>query len=300
MDQYIQSYLRYLKNNMSGSVHTYDAYSRDIMRFVSFLKEESIGSLAAVDRVVVTNYISALRLGRWNQQQVSNATLARNLSALRSLYYYLIEFHQFENNPFVGIKTGKKGQRLPEFLYYNEVELLLDAIETDTVLGIRNRTMVELMYACGLRVGEVVSLQRSNVNLSQRVLMVTGKGNKQRMIPFYEEAKVWLQRYFSVYDQLNPQSDVVFVNAHGKPLTSRGVQFIINQIVDKAGLPLKVHPHMLRHSFATHLLDNGADLRLIQELLGHENISTTQVYTHVSVDKLKSAYQQAHPRAKQK
>ena len=294
INQLFQEYLNYLKQSLTDSKHTYDAYQRDISRFINFLKQEAIFDLNQVNRFVVNNFITFLRIEN-NQIQLSNSSLARNLSALRSFYNYLIEFHDFKNNPFLGISSGKKAQKLPEFLYYNEIELLFDAIDVTTDLGIRNRALFELMYASGLRVSEVVALKLADINFQQRYLLVLGKGQKERYLPFHKEALEWLEKYRMIR---NSTEAVFFLNTNGKALTTRGVQYILNQIVLKAGLNLKVHPHMLRHSFATHLLDNGADLRTIQELLGHANIATTQVYTHVSVDSLTNAYQKAHPRAK--
>ncbi len=297
MDQQFEAYLTYLRNNLTDSEHTYQAYKRDIERFISFLKEQAITDFSQVDRIVVNNYFVFLRFGQ-TTNNLSNTSLARNFSALRSLYYYLIEFHQFSNNPFVGVKTGKSTRNLPEFLFYNEIELLFEAIETSDDLGLRNRAMFELMYASGLRVSELINLKLKQLDLIARTVLVLGKGQKERMVPFHQEALYWLKAYLAVRANLTSENEILFVNAQGKPLTSRGIQYILNQIVLKAGLNMQVHPHMLRHSFATHLLDNGADLRIIQELLGHANIATTQIYTHVSVDTLTSAYKKAHPRAK--
>lgn len=300
MDQYYDAYLQYLKNSVSSSKHTIDAYQRDVKRFLDFLKEEAVEDLKSVDRFLINTYITKLRTAKIGKSMVSNETLSRNVSALRSFYYFLVEFYDFPDNPFLMIKGLKKAKKLPEFLFYNEIETLFDQIDTSTAAGIRNRAMFELMYACGMRVSEVRDLKLSQLDLQNRVVVVVGKGNKERMIPFHTVAQKQLEKYLTTgRNELLKESDseYVFVNKNGKQLTSRGIQYILEQLVRTANMNIHIHPHMFRHSFATHLLDNGADLRVVQELLGHENLSTTQIYTHITSDRLQNAYLEAHPRA---
>lgn len=192
---------------------------------------------------------------------------------------------------------------LPDFLLFDEVERLFDAIDTQTPEGKRDRVMFELMYASGLRVAETASLMLNNIDLNQRMLRIKGKGSKERFVPFYPSVGTLLKEYLrkerlALLDGL--KSEYVFINNRHKPLSTRGIQYLLDKYAGLAGLNKTVHPHMLRHSFATHLLDNGADLRIVQELLGHAHLSTTQIYTHVTIDRLKSAYLSAHPRAKDK
>ena len=295
MDEILETYLSYVRQNQSGSKHTEDAYYRDISRFIRFLNTEGIDSFKEVDRFVIQSYIMKLRNGELSDKPLSNRSLARNISSLRSFYQYLNQVFDYENNPFMTVKTPKLSKKLPEFLFVDEIDALLDSIDISEAVGLRNRCIIELMYGCGLRVSEVVQLQCEDIDYEQLVLRVVGKGSKMRMVPFYEDLKDLMLAY---QQSKTCSSDTFILNSKGKPMTTRAVQYILNQAVLDAGLHIQVHPHMLRHSFATHLLDNGADLRIVQELLGHHNLSTTQIYTHVTVDRLKKIYNEAHPRAK--
>ncbi|MDD6468072.1 MAG: tyrosine recombinase XerC [Erysipelotrichaceae bacterium] len=293
MDEALDAFLEYIRQSESGSIHTQDAYYRDIHRFIEFLKKESITDFQQVDRKVISSFISQLRDAQLTEKAVSARTLARNISSLRSFYQYLNRVFDFEYNPFMSIKTPKIAKRLPEFLFVDEVDALLDSIDLTKDNGLRNRCMIELMYGCGLRVSELVNLKKEDIDYEQRVLRIVGKGNRMRMVPFYEDLKDLLQRY---QQERNSDEECFFLNRRGKGMTSRAVQYILDDCAKNAGITISVHPHMLRHSFATHLLDNGADLRVVQELLGHQNLSTTQIYTHVTVDRLQQVYQKAHPR----
>ena len=300
LDDYLLAYLQYLSTVITNSSHTVDAYKRDITKFIDFVKQEGIEELKDIDRLLIMNYVTKLRMGELGSKTISNTSLARNFAALRSFYYFLIEFYQFDENPFLLMKNIKKEKKLPEFLFYNEIEILLDSIDTESALGIRNRALFELMYASGLRVSEVSELTRQQIDFPNKIVLVKGKGNKERLVPFHEEAAMWLLRYMNEVrlQFTNDKEAFVFLNKNGKKISSRGIQYVLDQISVASGLQMKIHPHMLRHSFATHLLDNGADLRVVQELLGHENLSTTQIYTHVTSDRLKTAYSRAHPRSK--
>ena len=234
---------------------------------------------------------------------LKNSSIARKLSSLRSMFRYFNQYTDIINNPFIYVKMPKQAKKIPEFLFYNEVVTLLDSFDTSKKEEVRNRLLIEIMYGCGLRVSEVCSLQINDIDFAQGYIRICGKGDKERIVPFYNALGLNLKNYiqnirpFWVKDL---HSNYVFVNQRGTPLTSRGVQYIVNKAVVNAGLNIHVHPHMLRHSFATHLLDNGADLRVVQELLGHSSLSTTQIYVHVTQERLKSVYEKAHPRAKMK
>lgn len=296
MYNYLKDYERYLRLNQQVSENTYDAYLRDVTRFVDFLNSEGIEELNEVDNIVVRSFISSLRLAKISEVEISDNTLARNISSLRSFYYYLIEFHGFDDNPFLHLKQVKQKQNVPEFLYFNEVTQLLDSIEIDSFLGLRNKVMFEMMYGCGLRVSEVCDLKVHDINLNERTIKVLGKGNKERIVPFHSMIQDLLIDYLSLIESFDCDHNYLFMNNRKQKISPRGVQTILDKVVLKSGLQKNVTPHMLRHSFATHLLDNGADIRIVQELLGHENISTTQIYTHVSIEKLINVYQEAHPR----
>lgn len=292
MNEWIDKFIHYNSQLNTNSEHTKDAYVRDLKKFQEFLEKEGI-QFDEVDRQLILNYISYMRL----ECHLKHATVARRISSLRSFYRYLSEFYGLSKNPFALIKLGKKEKKIPEFLFYEEMIELLESIALDNDENIRNRAMLEMMYACGLRVSEVVSLRIDDIDLNDQIIRVLGKGNKERVIPFYDEAKKCLLLYLNIRKKYCTEKEkICFLNMRGKPLTTRGVQYVLDKVVMKSHLLLKVHPHMFRHSFATHLLDNGADLRIVQELLGHSNLSTTQIYTHVSKEHLKNTYEKAFPR----
>lgn len=295
MNEQIERFLNYIDQINSGSSHTRVSYLHDIEKFVGFLEREGIPSFEDVDRDIIINYISYLR----EECLHSGNSVLRRISTLRSFYHYLNEFGSVDTHPFSFVKLGKKTRKIPEFLFYEEMINLLDSIDLENDEGIRNRAMFELMYACGLRVSEVVQLTLDDIHLQESYVRIRGKGEKDRIIPFYPQAADHLNNYLR---RVRPKlcefdQECVFVNLKGKQLTTRGVEYILNKVVSKSGLIMNVHPHMFRHSFATHMLDNGADLRVVQEFLGHSSLSTTQIYVHVTQERLKDAYEKALPRA---
>lgn len=302
MEELLDRFLQYIDAFNSGSEHTKKAYQRDIREFISFLEAEGIEDLQDVDRIVVMNYIAALRSKAGIEKEMKNSTIARKLSSLRSFYRYLNEYVGLKQNPFLYFKSPKQGRRIPEFLFYDEMDTFLSSFDLDTADGLRDRAMFELMYACGLRVSEVANLTLHDIDFHDRILNIRGKGDKQRIVPFYELAGALVERYIREVRSLwvKEEHDIVFVNQRGKGMTTRGIQYRMEQAAKNCNLHIHIHPHMFRHSFATHLLDNGADLRVVQELLGHASLSTTQVYVHVSQERLKNAYVHAHPRAHEK
>lgn len=287
VEPYIEEFLAHIKQVTTGSVHTLESYHLDLNKFTNFLKVEGVEQIEEINRSIILGYIDSLN----RNYNLQNASVARNLSTLRSFYKFLNEQKGVMENPFVYIKNPKIGKRIPDFMFYDEVDRLLESIDPSSPMGLRNRTLFELLYACGLRVSEVATLRWSDVSIEERIVMITGKGQKQRMVPFHKGVARYLARL-----QENQVSEFVFVNQSKKPLTTRGIQYLLDQIAAKAEFQGKLHPHMLRHSFATHLLDNGCDLRTVQELLGHANLATTQIYTHISQERLKVVYEQAHPR----
>lgn len=207
-----------------------------------------------------------------------------------------------KDNPFALASLPKKELSIPKFLYAEELEELFEVSDTETPLGQRNQALLELMYATGIRVSECVNLQLTDIDFAVGTILVMGKGKKQRYIPFGSYAQDALITYIEngrkqLAEKTEEQSHMVFLNAKGTPLTSRGVRYVLNELIKKASLTMRISPHILRHTFATHMLDEGADLRTVQELLGHENLSTTQIYTHVSKERLRSVYMKHHPRA---
>lgn len=296
-DSMLESFLKAVALKKTGSKDTQDAYRRDISRFLSFLRENNIRSLNDVTRQDISTYISALRSGEIGGTPLSNASFDRSLSALKSFYRYCNRNLGITANPVRDFHGAKTSRKLPDTLTFDQVESMLETFDLEDDVQVRNRAMIEVIYACGLRVSECSRLQCSNIHLKDGYLVVLGKESRERMIPFYPRCGQLLQYYIeNVRPQFMKEShNTLFVSQRGKPITSRSIENIVEQAGVNAGLTIRVHPHMLRHSFATHLLNNGADLRVVQELLGHLNLSTTQIYTHVDEKHLREAVEMAHP-----
>lgn len=297
-ESHIDSFLKE-KSALKISVHTRLAYEKDLRDFASYFKDTTL-DFKDIEVKHITQYFESLQTEQFRNYKAS--TLSRKLSSLRSFYKYMVEHQLMSKNPAIRVKNPKGAKHLPDFMMFEEVLKLLESFNLTDPDEYRNRVMFELMYACGLRVSELCKLNLDDIDYASKSLRFIGKGNKERITPFYEDISLQLKYYVShIRPQLlNGQAHMkVFVSKAGKPISARSVQYILDQSAKKAGILRSIHPHMLRHSFATHLLDNGADLRVVQELLGHENLSTTQIYTHVSLDRLKSSYLKAHPRAKQ-
>ena len=303
----IDRFLEHLAEERNFSPHTLRAYRSDLDRFVSFLADDFLGRRpgeiepAALDALAVRSFLAAL-----GQQKVGRRSQARALSAVRSFLGFLCREGRLEHNPARTVRTPKQPSRLPRHLRPGEVETLLETIDGDDPLSLRDRALFELAYATGLRVSELVGLDWPAVDLESRVLRVMGKGGKERMVPFGRHAAAALGGWLETWDEVRSQagedrrsvSEPIFLNYRGGRLGARSVRRLLDRHVDRAALAAGVHPHALRHSFATHLLEGGADLRAIQELLGHSSLSTTQRYTHLDVDRLLATYREAHPRAR--
>ena len=263
-------------------------------QYLAFLKENQIDDLQKVDRFTVMRFLQSLQ----SAGKASN-TIIRMVSSLRRFHQYLRQERYTNQDPMQHIDTPKKGQTLPKILSMDEVEKLIQTPDVTTPLGLRNRAILEVMYATGMRVSEVVNLKLSMLHLNLGLLKTIGKGDKERIIPLGSLAIEWLTRYLDTVRPLlvKDEHGFVFVNNHGKQLTRQGIWKNLKQIVQAAGIEKDVTPHTLRHSFATHLLENGADLRVVQELLGHADISTTQIYTHITKQRMADVYKQYFPRA---
>jgi tyrosine recombinase XerC len=302
-EEAMDHFLDHVSLSRTGSRDTQDAYRRDIDRFIGYLEERKITSFDDVTKEDISDYIVKLRSGEIGGKALSNASFARNLSSLKSFYKYLNRSEGIHSNPVRMFKGGSSHRKLPEFLTFDQMETMLNSFDLSNPVDVRDRCMLEVMYACGLRVSECAGLKIQDINLQDHYLSVLGKESKERMVPFYPRCGQLIKVYLS---QARPQfmknieeHGILFVNQKGKPLTSRTIQNVCEQAGIDAGIPMHVHPHMIRHSFATHLLDNGADLRVVQELLGHENLTTTQIYTHVTQDRLQKAVDKAHPHSRQ-
>jgi len=298
MQKIFDRYIQYLEAERNASPYTVRNYRTDLLDFFRFLREKEIGLLGEVDRHVLRDYLSHL-VGRG----IVKASIARKLSAIRSFYRYLVREEIVSANPIEKISSPKLDKRLPSFLTLEEVERLLNAPDLSTPLGQRDRALLELLYASGLRVSELVSLDLGQIDLDTNEIRVWGKGLKERMVLMGEPAAEALKNYLS---QGRPKllgekkSKALFLNRYGQRLPERSVQRLLEQYAKKSGIGKRVHPHMLRHTFATHLLDGGADLRVVQELLGHARLSSTQIYTHVTKSQARKVYLSAHPMAKEK
>ncbi|GMR69849.1 tyrosine recombinase XerC [Aerococcus viridans] len=293
----------YLTHERQYSPETIKAYMADLDNFQAFMKDAGIAQLDQVAYRDIRIY-----LGNLQRDGLSRKSISRHLSSLRSAYNLLLDRELVSENPFNYVKTAKTGLKLPDFFYESEVQSLFDSVQGNDPIALRNRALLEFLYGTGARVSEVRDLAINQVDLTADMVLLRGKGNKDRYVPigsFCHDALVdYLENGRS---QLiakghfeGAEHAFVFVNYKGEQLTSQGIAYILDQMVKKSATTLSIHPHKLRHSFATHLLNNGADIRTVQELLGHASLSTTQIYTHLSKEKLRDNYLQFHPHAKKK
>lgn len=286
-------YLNLLKEEKKYSEHTLKSYKTDIEEFFDFLKKESLDYLDV-------NY-DDLRFYLMDLNKASNkaSTVSRKISSLRGFYKYLIKIKKLNHNPFTLVKMPKKEKKVPRFFYYNELELLFKQPDLGTSLGQRNRLILEILYATGIRVSELVNIKLEDLK-GDRTIKITAKGNKERYVRYGEYAEVILKQYLEEsHNFLNKKElNNLFLNERGGALTDRGVRYILNKIIEDTAVDKSISPHMIRHSFATHLLNEGCDILSVKELLGHESLSATSIYTHLSNDRMKEIYYKAHPRAK--
>lgn len=298
MQEIFNRYINHLQAERNVSPYTIRNYKADLLDFFRFLNEKKVATLDEVNRQVLRDYLGHL-VGRG----IVKGSIARKLSAIRSFYRYLMREKLITANPIERISSPKLDKRLPSFLTLNEVKQLLEAPDPSTPQGLRDRALLELLYASGLRVSELTSLELGQINLDSNEIRVWGKGSKERVVLMGEPAAEALRNYF---EQGRPKlltakrNNAIFLTRYGQRLPARSVQKILEHYTAKAGLKKRVHPHTLRHTFATHMLDGGADLRVVQELLGHEQLSSTQIYTHVTKKQARKVYLAAHPLAKEK
>jgi len=288
-------YLQYLITEKRLAENSILAYSADITTFLDFLTQHKKRSLNALDEQVLIAYLNECRSG----QNLSKRTSARRISALKSFFNFLVREGIVKTNPISSADLPKTGKPLPKVLTVAEVESLLTEPESASPLTVRNHAMLYLLYATGLRVTELVTLPLSACNMNAGFVRVIGKGSKERLVPFGEQAKEKLQRYLEVarpYILKHKKANFLFVTARGKGMTRLRFWQIIKEAALLAGITKEISPHVLRHSFATHLLSHGADLRAVQMMLGHADISTTQIYTHVDQERLKTIHKKFHPR----
>ncbi len=295
LQRILDDYLHYLKAERGLSDNTVSSYGMDLQQFIGYLKEQEIDNLNDVDKQVIIDYLDYLM-----KKGKANSSIVRCVTSLRKFFQTMKQDGIIDENPMLTIETPKSEKHLPEVLSTEEVEMLLNAPDVTQTLGLRNRAILELMYATGLRVSEVVNLRLEDLHLDVGIIQTIGKGRKERIVPIGDEAITWINNYLrDARPELckTRRSPFLFVNFHGERLTRQGVWKNLKNEVRKAGITKNVTPHTLRHSFATHILENGADLRIVQELLGHSDISTTQIYTHISKKRLSEIYDTTHPHA---
>lgn len=296
MDEQIKEYLHYLTIERGLSFNTRASYERDLKQYLLFLEEKGVKNWQDVDRYTVVDFLALL-----SQEGKASTTITRMISSLRRFHQFLRQERYTDHDPMQHIESPKKAQKLPQTLSLAEVERLIATPDTSTTLGIRDRAILEVMYATGLRVSELIGLKLGDIHLEMGLLQTIGKGDKERIVPLGDYAIHWLERYLNEarpsLTKKNQNETHLFVNNHGKGLSRQGIWKNLKQIVLKAGITKDVTPHTLRHSFATHLLENGADLRTVQELLGHADISTTQIYTHITKRRMTEVYKEFFPRA---
>lgn len=297
-EQYLQGFYNYLRVEKSSSELTIISYQKDIDGFIQFMEERKQDAFtwSQLDYLDIRAYLAEL-----NQRAYARRTIARHISALRSFYKYLVRINVVAASPLVRIKTPKLEKKLPSFL--DEVEIM-DLLEQPPAkaLGLRDRAILELLYGTGCRVSELVGLTLSRIDLSLKYVLLLGKGNKERVVPIGNPCVSAILNYLPVREQVMHKYNAephesIFVNNRGGELTDRSVRRILDKYIKELSIAKHVSPHTIRHTFATHLLDHGADLRAVQELLGHENLSTTQIYTHVTMERINSVYHETHPRS---
>ena len=296
METYIKAFLEYLRYEKGLSDHTNVAYENDLNKFHIYIKQSHLSEIPwEVTKHDIMNFLS----GELDQDR-SYATIARCLSSIKAFYKFLILEGYTEINPTVDLETPKIKRKLPAVLTVEEVDRLMEVPSVITPLGLRDRAMLELMYGTGVRVSELLSLQVEDINLTAGFMRCIGKGRKERISPVNNSAIIWVEHYLNRSRPMLVKSHherTLFVNAHGRALSRQGFFKILKEHVKEAEINKEISPHTLRHSFATHLLENGADLRAVQELLGHADISTTQIYTHLTKSRLREVYKMYHPRS---
>lgn len=301
MNDYIKRFIDYIKSQRGYSPNTVRSYEADLRHFFNYLKKNDNTKRidpGQIDFHVIRAYLGGLF------KRYKKTTISRKLSAIRTFFFFLEKNNFNEGNPAVEISSPKQGSYIPEYLNIDDMFMLLDVPEPATPMEVRNQAILELLYSCGIRVSELTGTNLSDIDFKERLVRVIGKGNKERIVPIGRKALEAINKYLDQSAALrkkignpdDPEKNPLFLNNRGGRLSSRSVSSIIKKFVKKYGLVNDITPHSLRHTFATHLLDSGADLRSVQELLGHASLSTTQKYTHVSLDKLMEVYDRSHPR----
>ena len=290
LERYIQKFMTYLEVEKNASSHTITNYRIDLKEFSGSIKDKPLEDITHVD--------IRLFLARMKEKNFSKRTVARKMACLRSFFRFLCREGYIKSSPASGLKTPKLDRKLPLFLDVNEVTRLIESPDVSDVYGLRDRAILETFYSSGIRVSELVGLNKENIDFIGGVLKVYGKGKKERLAPIGDRALRAIRNYLEKLGAADiKEKKAVFINKSGRRMSDRAVRRVVEKYIHKTSLREGISPHSLRHSFATHLLDRGADLRSVQELLGHANLSTTQIYTHITTERLKEVYDKVHPRA---
>ncbi len=288
----LKKYLDYLKYNKNYSENTLLNYEKDIQEYLEYLNREclSVYDIKYSDIRFLLDY--------YNENKLKSTSIRRKISSLKGFYKFLGRYGKVLDNPFNYVSLPKKEKKLPQYLNYNEMIDIFNVIDITSFLGLRNRLVMELLYATGVRVSELVDIKINDVDINNKSIYVIGKGNKERIVFFNDVCKKYLEMYLS--ESIDKRKDeYLIINNNGEKISARGIRLIIDKVIRETSIIKKIHPHTLRHTFATHLLNNGCDLLTVQELLGHASISTTGIYTHVTTSHIHDVYYKTHPRAKE-
>lgn len=289
----IEEFLDYLEYERNYSINTIMAYRNNIQRFIDYCKVKNINNLNDVDYKFIRNYISYLYEKKYQAKSIT-----RMISALRSFFKYLKKEDKVDTNPLDLITSPKVEKKLPKYLTINDVEKILNAPDMSNKVGVRDAFILELLYVSGIRVSELTSIKLNDISMSEKKIKIMGKGSKERIVYYGSRCQDLLNKYLNVRKEfLRLPNDFLILSNTGKQMSTREIRNIINRLKAKAGIDINISPHTFRHTFATHMLNEGADLRSVQELLGHENLSTTTIYTHLTNEKLRRTYLTTHPRA---
>lgn len=293
MKKLVNEFINYLEYERNYSNNTILAYENNINKFVLYLNDNSINDINNVDYSVMRNYLNYLY-----KLNYTSKSICRHISSLRSFFKYLMSENKIKNNPTTLISNPKVLKKLPKYINYEDIEKILNTPDLKTDIGIRDALILELLYVTGIRVGELVNIKLKDININEKNIKILGKGNKERIIMFGSRALDLLNKYMKIRNNfIKYDNDYLILSKTGRQINTREIRYIIDRISKQAGIDMNISPHTFRHTFATHMLNEGADLRSVQELLGHENLSTTTIYTHLSNEKLRKEYLNAHPRA---
>ena len=297
MDKYKNDFINYIENIRNYSKYTIKSYEEDLEIFYDYCKKNNKTNIKDLDYHFIRTYLAYLYNNNYSKK-----TISRNLSALRSFFKYLTSEKIIKKDPMTLISNPKLDKKLPKFLYYEDVEKILNIPDSKTPLGQRDMVILEVLYSTGIRVSELVNIKIKDINRNNKTIKILGKGNKERYVLYGNVLDKKLDIYLNDgrLKLLKKTNDYLILNHFGNNITDRSIRNIINKIIKKGELEFNISPHVFRHTFATHMLENGAELRCVQELLGHENLSTTEIYTHVTNERLRSVYLNTHPRARKK